>query len=87
VATAFAKQSPHEPSPFRRQLGWLRDTKELPDPSVDLVHLDPPFNSNADQNVLFREASGEASATSSQRRQRGLLRRTKRRGSIFPNWT
>jgi adenine specific DNA methylase Mod len=26
-----------------------------------LVYLDPPFNSNADYNVLFREASGEAS--------------------------
>jgi len=31
------------------------------DASVDLVYLDPPFNSNADYNVLFREASGEAS--------------------------
>jgi len=31
------------------------------DESADLVYLDPPFNSNADYNVLFREASGEAS--------------------------
>ncbi len=31
------------------------------DASVDLVYLDPPFNSNADCNVLFREASGEVS--------------------------
>jgi hypothetical protein len=30
-------------------------------PSVDLEYLDPPFNSNADYNVLFREQSGEAS--------------------------
>jgi site-specific DNA-methyltransferase (adenine-specific) len=30
--------------------------------SVDLVYLDPPFNSNADYNVLFREQSGEQSA-------------------------
>ncbi len=30
--------------------------------SVDLVYLDPPFNSNADYNVIFREQSGEKSA-------------------------
>lgn len=46
---------------FGDNLGWLRDPKEFPDASVDLVYLDPPFNSNADDNVLFREASGEAS--------------------------
>jgi site-specific DNA-methyltransferase (adenine-specific) len=46
---------------FGDNLGWLRDTKEFPDASVDLVYLDPPFNSNADYNVLFREESGEAS--------------------------
>ena len=34
----------------------------LPDESVDLIYLDPPFNSNATYNVLFREASGEESA-------------------------
>ncbi len=34
----------------------------VPDESVDLVYLDPPFNSNASYNVLFREASGEGSA-------------------------
>ena len=27
----------------------------------DLVYLDPPFNSNASYNVLFREKSGEES--------------------------
>ncbi|MDY6917581.1 MAG: DNA methyltransferase [Chloroflexota bacterium] len=30
--------------------------------SVDLIYLDPPFNSNASYNVLFREKSGERSA-------------------------
>jgi hypothetical protein len=45
---------------FGDNLKWLRDTKIFPDASVDLVYLDPPFNSNADYNVLFREASGEA---------------------------
>src|SRR5438270_10682440 len=33
----------------------------IDDESVDLVYLDPPFNSNADYNVLFREKSGAAS--------------------------
>lgn len=32
------------------------------DESVDLVYLDPPFNSNQDYNVLFREHSGEEAA-------------------------
>jgi adenine specific DNA methylase Mod len=48
---------------FGDNLKWLRDPKIFPDASVDLVYLDPPFNSNADYNVLFREASGEASQT------------------------
>jgi len=32
----------------------------LPDESVDLIYLDPPFNSNADYNVIFRDELGEA---------------------------
>ena len=31
--------------------------------SVDLVYLDPPFNSNANYNVLFKAPSGEQSAS------------------------
>jgi 16S rRNA G966 N2-methylase RsmD len=27
----------------------------IPDGSVDLVYLDPPFNSNQSYNVLFKE--------------------------------
>lgn len=34
----------------------------VPDESVDLIYLDPPFNSNATYNVLFQEKSGEKSA-------------------------
>ena len=37
----------------------LRD--HVPAESVDLVYLDPPFNSNASYNVLFRERTGEES--------------------------
>jgi site-specific DNA-methyltransferase (adenine-specific) len=29
--------------------------------SVDLIYLDPPFNSNASYNVLFKAPSGEQS--------------------------
>ena len=29
---------------------------------MDLIYLDPPFNSNQNYNVLFAEKSGEASA-------------------------
>jgi site-specific DNA-methyltransferase (adenine-specific) len=46
---------------FGDNLRWLSDRKEFPDASVDLVYLDPPFNSNADYNVLFREPSGQVS--------------------------
>src|SRR6266571_8708886 len=46
---------------FGDNLGWLRNKEIFPDASVDLVYLDPPFNSNANYNVLFREQSGEAS--------------------------
>ena len=46
---------------FGDNLQWLSDRKEFPDESVDLVYLDPPFNSNADYNVLFREPSGQVS--------------------------
>ncbi len=40
-------------------LAVLRE--RVADESVDLVYLDPPFNSNASYNVLFREKSGEES--------------------------
>ena len=35
--------------------------EQIPGESVDLVYLDPPFNSNASYNVLFRERTGEES--------------------------
>ena len=33
----------------------------IPDESVDLVYLDPPFNSNRDYNVIFKDESGNKS--------------------------
>jgi len=35
--------------------------KYIPDESIDLIYLDPPFNSNRSYNVLFRESSGAGS--------------------------
>jgi adenine specific DNA methylase Mod len=35
--------------------------KYIPDKSVDLIYLDPPFNSKATYNVLFKEPTGELS--------------------------
>jgi adenine specific DNA methylase Mod len=40
-------------------LGVLRDS--IADESVDLVYLDPPFNSNASYNVLFKAPGGAQS--------------------------
>jgi DNA modification methylase len=36
--------------------------RHIPDESVDLVYLDPPFNSNADYNVLFAEHGTRSAA-------------------------
>jgi len=33
----------------------------VPEESVDLIYLDPPFNSNRSYNVLFKEESGKES--------------------------
>ncbi len=35
--------------------------EHISDESIDLVYLDPPFNSNRSYNVLFREESGKSS--------------------------
>lgn len=45
---------------------WYGDNLEvmrnhIKDESVDLIYLDPPFNSNADYNILYKEKSGEES--------------------------
>ncbi|MCG2815407.1 MAG: restriction endonuclease [Candidatus Aminicenantes bacterium] len=35
----------------------------VPDESIDLVYLDPPFNSNQNYNVLFKEKNGSQAAS------------------------
>jgi DNA modification methylase len=38
-------------------LGVLRE--HIPNASVDLIYLDPPFNSNANYNILFKSPTGQ----------------------------
>ena len=45
---------------FGDNLDVLRNS--IPDESVDLIYLDPPFNSKANYNVLFKEVKGTPSA-------------------------
>jgi len=39
----------------------LRNREYFPDECVDLIYLDPPFNSNRNYNVLFKSESGDDS--------------------------
>ncbi len=43
-------------------LGFLTDSGLLGNECVDLIYLDPPFNSQQNYNVLFKEASGTPEA-------------------------
>lgn len=45
---------------FGDNLDVLR--RYIPDESVDLIYLDPPFNSNQSYNVLFKDRSGKRAA-------------------------
>lgn len=38
----------------------------IPPESVDLVYLDPPFNSNRNYNVIFGKSSGDANGAAAQ---------------------
>ena len=44
---------------FGDNLAVLRES--IGDESIDLIYLDPPFNSQATYNVLFRAPTGERS--------------------------
>jgi len=54
---------------FRDNLPVLRE--HIAAESVDLVYLDPPFNSNANCNILFKSSEG---ADSDARGQLGCVR-------------
>ncbi|MBE9512444.1 MAG: restriction endonuclease [Chloroflexi bacterium] len=43
---------------FGDNLEILRNHEYFPDNSIDLIYLDPPFNSKKDYNILFKENSG-----------------------------
>ena len=58
-------------SPFESNTLYYGDNlevlrKHFPNECVDLVYLDPPFNSKADYNVLFKERSGKKSVAQAQ---------------------
>ena len=42
-------------------LDVLRDRANFPDECIDLIYLDPPFNSKRDYNLLFKSPKGVAS--------------------------
>ena len=60
LCNAFANMDAKNKLYFGDNLKILREY--VPDASVDLIYLDPPFNSSATYNVLFKEKSGEESA-------------------------
>jgi site-specific DNA-methyltransferase (adenine-specific) len=47
---------------FGDNLQFLTDMDMFPNECVDLIYLDPPFNSQQNYNVLFKEASGTPEA-------------------------
>ena len=47
---------------FGDNANFLRDKDLFPDECVDLVYLDPPFNSQRPYNILFKDHKGTASA-------------------------
>ena len=46
---------------FGDNLYVLRDQAAFPNESVDLIYLDPPFNSKRDYNLLFKSPKGQES--------------------------
>ena len=58
----------------------------IADESVDLIYLDPPFNSNRSYNVLFKDESGNESEVPDRRLRRHLaLGRHRRAGLPGPD--
>lgn len=45
----------------------------IPNESIDLIYLDPPFNSNRSYNVLFKDESGQAVRVKKKQGQQGKL--------------
>jgi len=47
---------------FGDNLAFLKNSSLFPDACVDLIYLDPPFNSKRPYNVLFKDVDGTPSA-------------------------
>lgn len=60
VMTDSTQDAPRNTLYYGDNLAVLRE--HVADESVDLIYLDPPFNSNADYNVLFAERDHKESA-------------------------
>src|SRR2546425_11525879 len=45
--------------------------EHIPSESVDLIYLDPPFNSSRNYNVLFKDEHGTDSEARKERREKG----------------
>jgi DNA modification methylase len=60
MASASPHRNQHGALFYGDNLDVLR--RHVPDESVDLVYLDPPFNNNANYNVLFAAQDGSRSA-------------------------
>jgi site-specific DNA-methyltransferase (adenine-specific) len=60
VSNAFDKNTLY----YGDNLEVLR--KHFPPECIDLIYLDPPFNSKADYNILFKEKSGKKSVAQAQ---------------------
>ena len=72
VVTEFAASQPATQEKFCAKCGLKTNAlyygdnldilrRYVPDESVDLIYLDPPFNSNRDYNVIFKDESGRNS--------------------------
>jgi site-specific DNA-methyltransferase (adenine-specific) len=46
---------------FGDNLKWLRDVSIFPNDFVDLIYLDPPYNSKRGYNLLFKSPAGDMS--------------------------
>jgi len=65
VGDLSARRGGRYPSDVQTNVLYYGDNLDIlrryiPDASVDLVYLDPPFNSNRDYNVIFKDESGNS---------------------------
>lgn len=61
MARAAKTAAPPNKLFYGDNLAVLRDREHFPDGCVDLIYLDPPFNSKRDYNLLFKSPKGQQS--------------------------